>query len=115
MNPDPQRVEAVFAAALRLPPEADRPAFLADACAGDPGLRRRVEALLDAHARAGSFLAPPPAPSPARPAAEAETVGAAATPPAAPGTRVRYFAGLSLEDAADALGVSRATASRDWT
>ena len=26
MNPDPQRVEAVFAAALRLPPEADRPA-----------------------------------------------------------------------------------------
>src|SRR5436305_3572136 len=88
MNPDPQRVEAVFAAALRLPPEADRPAFLADACAGDSDLRRRVEALIDAHARAGSFLDPPPAP---RPAAEAETAGAAAGPPAAPRTRVRYL------------------------
>jgi len=29
--------------------------------------------------------------------------------------RLRFFAGLSLEDAADALGISRATASRDWT
>jgi RNA polymerase sigma factor (TIGR02999 family) len=29
--------------------------------------------------------------------------------------KLRYFAGLSLEEAADALGVSRATASRHWT
>src|SRR5438874_13638075 len=28
--------------------------------------------------------------------------------------RLRLFAGLSVEDAADALGVSRATAYRDW-
>jgi len=27
---------------------------------------------------------------------------------------LRYFAGLSLEEAADALGVSRATAAREW-
>jgi RNA polymerase sigma factor (TIGR02999 family) len=29
--------------------------------------------------------------------------------------KLRYFAGLSLEEAADALGISRATASRHWT
>jgi RNA polymerase sigma factor (TIGR02999 family) len=29
--------------------------------------------------------------------------------------QLRFFAGLSLEEAAAALGVSRATASRDWT
>ncbi len=28
--------------------------------------------------------------------------------------RLRLFAGLSVEQAADALGVSRATAFRDW-
>ena len=28
--------------------------------------------------------------------------------------RLRLFAGLSVEEAADALGVSRATAFRDW-
>lgn len=27
---------------------------------------------------------------------------------------LRYFAGLSLEDTADAMGISRATAARDW-
>ena len=29
--------------------------------------------------------------------------------------KLRYFAGLSEQDAADALGISRATASRYWT
>jgi len=28
---------------------------------------------------------------------------------------LRYFSGLSLEDTADALGISRATAARDWS
>jgi len=28
--------------------------------------------------------------------------------------RLRLFAGLSVDEAADALGVSRATAFRDW-
>lgn len=27
---------------------------------------------------------------------------------------LRYFSGLSLEETADALGISRATAARDW-
>lgn len=29
--------------------------------------------------------------------------------------KLRFFAGLSIEEAADALGIARATASRDWT
>jgi predicted DNA-binding protein (UPF0251 family) len=29
--------------------------------------------------------------------------------------KLRFFAGLSIEEAADALGISRATAARYWT
>jgi RNA polymerase sigma factor (sigma-70 family) len=29
--------------------------------------------------------------------------------------KLRYFAGISEQEAADALGISRATASRYWT
>src|SRR5262245_29833883 len=57
------RLESLFTAALQKPP-ADRPAYLDQACAGDPGLRQRLEALLRAQRAAGSFLEPP-APSPA--------------------------------------------------
>jgi len=39
--------------------DADRPAWLAGACAGDEPLRREVESLLAAHARAGDFLETP--------------------------------------------------------
>ena len=41
---------SIFMAALDKPTEAERAAFLADACAGDERLRRRVVALLRAHA-----------------------------------------------------------------
>jgi serine/threonine protein kinase len=44
--------------------QAERPALLAAACAGDELLRRRVEALLRAHENPGSFLAgQPPMPT----------------------------------------------------
>ena len=36
-------------------------------------------------------------------------------PPKAELVKLRYFAGLSEQEAADALGISRATASRHWT
>jgi len=35
-------------------------------------------------------------------------------PTAAEIARLRLFAGLSIEEAAEALGISRATAFRDW-
>ena len=46
---------------------------------------------------------------------DALTQFAAQEPEKAQLVKLRYFAGLSLEEAAEALGVSRATASRYWT
>ena len=40
---------------------------------------------------------------------------AAIDPPKAELVKLRYFAGLAEQEAADALGISRATASRHWT
>jgi serine/threonine protein kinase len=54
MNP-----EDIFHAALAQPP-GDRAAFLAAACNGDEGARKRVEALIHAHENPGSFLAERP-------------------------------------------------------
>ncbi len=59
-----RRIDELFAKALEHPP-AERAACLDEACAGDAELRREIEALLAADARAGRFLeprsaAPPP-------------------------------------------------------
>jgi serine/threonine protein kinase len=54
-------LEALFAEALLLAP-GERDAFLADRCAGDDPLRRRLEGLLRHHDAAGSFLERPVAP-----------------------------------------------------
>jgi serine/threonine-protein kinase len=54
--------EEIFHDALARP-QAERPAFLAAACAGDEPLQQRLQALLDAHENPGSFLAVQP-PSP---------------------------------------------------
>ena len=48
----------IFIAALDKPTEAERAAFVADACAGDERLRRRVLALLRAHAEPDDLLDP---------------------------------------------------------
>jgi hypothetical protein len=49
----------IFLAARENPDPVARAAFLAEACAGDVALRRRVERLLRADARADSFLDTP--------------------------------------------------------
>jgi len=46
---------------------------------------------------------------------EALTRLAAEDPEAARVVQLRYFAGLSVEEAAESLGMSRATAYRHWT
>jgi serine/threonine protein kinase len=48
--------ETIFLTALEKATPADRVAFLDAACAGDPALRERVEALLRSHADPDSFL-----------------------------------------------------------
>ncbi len=48
--------EAIFSEALEIPSPERREAYLGQACAGDPGLRGKVEELLLAHAQAGGFL-----------------------------------------------------------
>jgi eukaryotic-like serine/threonine-protein kinase len=60
MNPEPDPVESLFASVLAKPAE-ERAAYLDQACAGDPDLRLRVEALLkaDAEAAGQSFLTEP--------------------------------------------------------
>jgi serine/threonine protein kinase len=49
----------IFAAALEKATADERTAYLAEACAGDEKLRRRVEALLKAHAESDDLLDPP--------------------------------------------------------
>ncbi len=51
--------EAIFFAALERSTPAERAAYLDGACAGDSGLRRRVQRLLAAHEQAGNFLERP--------------------------------------------------------
>jgi tetratricopeptide (TPR) repeat protein/serine/threonine protein kinase len=55
----PSPLEAVFFAALEKGSAQERAAYLAEACAGDEDLRRRVEKMLAAQAQAGSFLEQP--------------------------------------------------------
>jgi serine/threonine protein kinase/tetratricopeptide (TPR) repeat protein len=73
--------EAIFFAALDKPAGPDREAYLADACRGDDDLRRRVERLLDAHPKVGSFLEQPAAEGTGAYAPDASAAGA-------PGERV---------------------------
>jgi serine/threonine protein kinase/tetratricopeptide (TPR) repeat protein len=56
---DHSPLEAVFFAALAKGSPQERTAYLDEATRGDPALRRRVEKMLAAQARAGSFLEQP--------------------------------------------------------
>lgn len=70
---DAPNVRSIFEQALELGSDAERATFLEDACAAQPDVRERVEALLRAHADAGSFLE--------RPAWDTTPVDLATTPP----------------------------------
>src|SRR5262245_51072650 len=57
--------DTIFCAAIEIASAEDRAAYIARACGNDPDLRQRVERLVDAHFRAGSFLEEPqPSPTP---------------------------------------------------
>ncbi len=59
MNDDAGCEIAMFTQAIKLP-VPERAAFLDQACGVDENLRRKVEALLNAHERVGNFLEEPP-------------------------------------------------------
>jgi serine/threonine protein kinase len=53
---DTERLKELFARALTMRDPADRNAFLAEACQGDPELRQQLDSLLHAAEQAGGFL-----------------------------------------------------------
>ena len=55
----PAIARAVFDHALEIHSPVDRQAYLAQVCGDDTGLRQKVDALLNAHEHAGSFLESP--------------------------------------------------------
>jgi serine/threonine protein kinase len=62
MAPQFQRVKEVFLGAVEKADLAERADYLDAACAGDAALLQQVEALLQKHEQAGSFLRPPAVP-----------------------------------------------------
>src|SRR6266705_340144 len=91
MNPPPNREVALFSAALELPAD-QRAAYLQEACADDPALRLRVEALLRVHQEALPFLENP------APGAQESPMGAEVTD-----STVRAFSSPA-EKAGDRIG-----------
>ncbi len=73
MGASESSAESIFFAALERAEPDDRSRYVAEACAGDAELRRRVDRLLRAHPAVGSFLEPPVAVGIAADDAEAAT------------------------------------------
>jgi len=95
MPADPGSDETIFAAALQWETPAQRAAYLDEACAGQPALRARVEALLQASGEARTFLERPvgvPRPAPGGTAATVK-VGLSELLPATegPGTKIGRY------------------------
>src|SRR5262245_45648929 len=61
MNEQQHSLRTIFVEALEIEDAEARAAFLSRSCAGDPGLRREVEELIQAHLSARHFLPEQPA------------------------------------------------------
>ncbi|HVS34873.1 MAG TPA: serine/threonine-protein kinase [Gemmataceae bacterium] len=108
--------ETLFAAALEKQNAAERSAFLDEACADDPAMRRRVEALLQAHDQAGDYLNVPavqqvaaakpeqPPTEGATPAPACEQLGATDAEPARPEAEKDALAFLAPSQEPSSLG-----------
>jgi serine/threonine-protein kinase len=87
------RANEIFTAALEVPC-ANRQAFLEQTCGADSELRRQVEAMLSAHAQAGSFLDQPVA---GEPLTTAEVAPSSGPPLPATGSVVQALAGPAVD------------------
>jgi WD40 repeat protein/serine/threonine protein kinase len=89
MNTDrDELVKEIFADALEKANAAERATYLAQACGNDAQLRQHVEALLQAHEKAGAFLEQPPLASVQHGSGGTETGPAEAKTPNGPGPTV---------------------------
>src|SRR5207237_918518 len=79
----------IFIAALQKEDPAQRQAYLDEACAGQPELRRQVEELLLLHEGAGSFLEKPAGEAPAT--GPLPDAAAQASPGEAPGALIGAY------------------------
>jgi serine/threonine protein kinase len=86
--------ETIFETALSKTEPAERIAYLDAACADDPELRRRIEALLRSHEQAGGLLDRPPVPEPSPQTEPSRNAPSGCGPPSAwpstegPGSRI---------------------------
>src|SRR5262249_16654759 len=69
MTPAAHTIESILVAAVEIASDVERRAFVAQACAGDTALQRRVDELIQNPVPAASFLEAPAAPLAARVAA----------------------------------------------
>ena len=99
--------KAIFIGALDHDPVADRTAYLDAACGNRPNLRRRVEALLAAHERAGEMFG---SSSPAIDDATLGNTGALATSPTIEPTQLASAGGPSVGETID-LDAGRSASS----
>ncbi len=82
MNADPNQAKAIFLEAIEKHVAEQWPAFLDQACSGQPELRRRVEVLLQAHLQAGTadHQAAVQGPAPSEVSSSVEAVGSVIGP-----------------------------------
>ncbi len=129
MSKEPKDIKAIFSEALERQTAEERAAYLDEACGNDADLRSKVKALLKAHNEAGDFLEVPAlgqdvnadeSPSIEGPKTDIIALDEALEKLAdedkivAELVKLRYFAGLTLGQAANILGVSQRTADRYW-
>ena len=97
----------LFIAVLKITDPGERSAWLDRECGGDAALRQRID-LPDIAGRSSEGQVDLLALDDALKALEQQQPDRAAI------VKLRFFAGCSLEETAQALGISRATAQRNW-
>ncbi len=116
MNDPAGSEETIFTAALQWDTPAQRAAYLKQASAGNPGLRARIEALLQASGEAQTFLERPGPVDDEQLLALNKALDRLATMDLlkAELVKLRYFVGLTTGQAAKVMNVSEPTAKRWW-